>query len=57
MADFSHLQSTMSELKVESQKANPLPDGWVWKPDPATGQLFYHHAGRGLSQWHRPPVS
>ena len=33
----------------------PLPEGWAWQKDEATGRLFYfHETGEPWSQWQRP---
>ena len=55
------LEEIDSDAQGEAKRGDqrhtaPLPPGWEQFVDDATGEFYYVHAGRGLTQWDRPLV-
>lgn len=43
-----------TEPAAVKKEEGPLPEGWLSTIDQASGDVYYYHAGRQISQWERP---
>jgi len=51
------MQAQAAQQGTAATAPGTLPEGWQEFADPASGHVYYYHAGQKVSQWERPAAA